>query len=56
MNIVWFLLPMALLFGLGFLVAFVRAASSGQYEDLETPAHRMLLDDPVLLKNERKQK
>jgi cbb3-type cytochrome oxidase maturation protein len=44
-NIVWFLLPIALLMGCGFLAAFITAAKSGQYDDLETPAHRMLLED-----------
>ncbi len=45
MNIIWFLLPIALAMGGGFLAAFVFAARSGQYDDLETPAHRMLLDE-----------
>ena len=45
MNIVYFLLPMALLLGGGFVVSFVMAAVHGQYDDLETPAHRLLLED-----------
>ncbi|MCM2280887.1 MAG: cbb3-type cytochrome oxidase assembly protein CcoS [Bdellovibrionaceae bacterium] len=45
MNIIWFLMPIALLFGGGFLAAFICAARSGQYDDLETPAHRILLED-----------
>jgi cbb3-type cytochrome oxidase maturation protein len=44
-NIVYFLLPMALLLGGGFLYSFVISVRKGQYDDLETPAHRMLLDD-----------
>lgn len=39
------LLPMALLFGLGFLAAFIWAAKRGQFDDLETPKHRILMDD-----------
>ncbi len=45
MNILYLLVPMALLMGFGFLAAFVWGASRGQYDDLETPAHRILLPD-----------
>jgi cbb3-type cytochrome oxidase maturation protein len=45
MNIIYFLLPMALLLGLSFVVAFVFSSWKGQFDDLDTPAHRMLLDD-----------
>lgn len=48
MNIVWFLLPIALLFGAGFLTAFIFASLNGQYDDLETPAHRILLDETAV--------
>lgn len=55
MNIIYFLLPMALLLGFGFAVAFTYASRRGQFDDLETPAHRMLLDDDVNnLKNKTK--
>lgn len=47
MNIVWFLLPIALVLGGGFLAAFVFAVRQGQYDDLETPAHRILTEDHV---------
>lgn len=47
MNIIYFLIPIALLLGLFFAIAFVRAAKRGQFDDLETPAHRMLLDDEI---------
>jgi cbb3-type cytochrome oxidase maturation protein len=45
MSIIYILLPIALLLGFGFLAAFIQASSSGQYDDLDTPAHRILLDD-----------
>ncbi len=45
MNIIILLLPIALLLGLGFLFAFIWGVSRGQFDDLETPAHRMLLPD-----------
>ena len=45
MNIVMLLLPIALLLGFGFLAAFIWGVSRGQFDDLETPAHRVLLPD-----------
>ena len=45
MNIIFFLLPLALLLGGTFLVGFIWMAKRGEFDDLETPAHRMLLDD-----------
>ena len=45
MNIVDFLLPLALALGGTFAVLFAISVRSGQYDDLETPAHRILLED-----------
>ncbi|MFO1519832.1 MAG: cbb3-type cytochrome oxidase assembly protein CcoS [bacterium] len=45
MNIVYLLLPLALLLAATFVGAYVWCAKSGQYEDLTTPAHRILLED-----------
>lgn len=47
MNIISFLIPCALFLGIGFGVSFILATAFGQFEDLETPAHRMLLDDEL---------
>jgi cbb3-type cytochrome oxidase maturation protein len=46
-NIIYFLLPIALLLGLSFAAAFVFSSLRGQFDDLETPAHRLLLDDEI---------
>lgn len=51
MSILILMIPMALLLGLGFLGAFLYGVGSGQFDDVETPAHRILSDD---LKNTRK--
>lgn len=48
MSIVTLLLPVALLLGFGFLIAFIVSTLGGQYDDLETPAHRVLLDEEVV--------
>lgn len=45
MNILILMIPMALLLGVGFISAFLWANSQGQFDDLETPAHRILKDD-----------
>lgn len=46
MSILALMIPMALILGLGFTAAFYWAAARGQFDDVETPAHRILLDDP----------
>lgn len=48
MNILYFLLPIALALGGGFLISFIVAAMKGQFDELETPAHRMLFDDELV--------
>lgn len=50
MEIIMVLLPLALLLGGFFLGAFIWSAKKGQYDDLETPGFRMLLDDKKISK------
>ncbi len=45
MNIVFLLLPFALFLALGFVLSFIWCSKNGQYDDLETPAYRILLDE-----------
>lgn len=45
MSIVFLLVPIAVALAGGFLIAFIRESSRGEFEDLETPAHRMLIDE-----------
>lgn len=40
-----FLIPIALLMGLAGLAAFFWAMRSGQYDDIDGAAHRILIDD-----------
>lgn len=40
-----FLIPVAVLMGLVGLIAFFWSLKSGQYEDLEGAAHRILIDE-----------
>ena len=48
MSVLLALIPLALLLGLGAVIAFVWAVRSGQLDDLDTPALRVLLDDERL--------
>ena len=42
-----FLILVSLLLAAGFLIAYLRASSSGQFDDDYTPAIRMLFDDTI---------
>ena len=45
MSVMIMLLVLGFLIAGGFLVAFLWAMNSGQFEDVETPSIRMLNDD-----------
>jgi len=45
MNMLWLLIPVSLLLGTIGLAAFFWSMGSGQYEDLEGAAERILFDD-----------
>jgi cbb3-type cytochrome oxidase maturation protein len=51
MNVLVYLVPLALALGLGALFAFLWSLNSGQYDDLDGSAARILSDDDI----ERKQ-
>lgn len=45
MDILYLLIPLAVVIMVIAVAAFMWAVRSGQYEDLEGPAHRILMDD-----------
>jgi cbb3-type cytochrome oxidase maturation protein len=45
MDILYLLIPLGMVFLALVIVAFLWAVKSGQYEDLDGPAHRILMDD-----------
>lgn len=47
MTVLLFLVPLAVLLGLVGLVAFMWSLRSGQFDDLDGAAHRVLLDDDL---------
>lgn len=49
----FFLIPIALVLGAAALLAFMWSLRSGQYDDLDGAAERILFDDDVPLKDKR---
>ncbi len=47
MDVIYFLIPLALLLLINAIGAFLWAARSGQFEDLEREAHRILFDEDM---------
>jgi cbb3-type cytochrome oxidase maturation protein len=45
MSVIYILLPLAVLLAGIALFAFIRSVKAGQFDDVETPAHRILHDD-----------
>ncbi len=45
MSVLYLLIPLALLFALGAVLAFVWTVRDGQLDDLESPPHRALFED-----------
>lgn len=48
MEIIFILLPASLILGLLGCIAYIWCVRSGQYDDLETPAQKLLTDDDRL--------
>ncbi len=56
MSVIYLLLPLALVVSSMAVAAFLWATGRGQFDDLETPAMRMLHDDepvPVRIRRDR---
>ncbi len=55
MNLLFIILPLALLIAGGFVCAFVWAARKGQFDDLDTPSMRVLGEDDVALEKKEEE-
>jgi cbb3-type cytochrome oxidase maturation protein len=44
MSILYIMIPVSLVLGFGFVAAFVWGVGTGQFDDTETPPHRILED------------
>ncbi|HFD87838.1 MAG TPA: cbb3-type cytochrome oxidase assembly protein CcoS [Gammaproteobacteria bacterium] len=45
MEILYILIPLAVLLAAVAIIAFILSVKSGQYDDLDGAAHRILMDD-----------
>jgi len=50
MEIIFLLVVFSAIIAVGFLIAFIYSVKSGQFDDVETPAMRILFDDAVIKK------
>jgi len=51
MSVIYFLIGCSILLAVGFLLAFLWSINSGQNDDVDTPAIRMLFDDELTNKD-----
>ena len=56
MSVIYLLISISIIVAVGFLVAFIKAVKSGQYDDDYTPSVRMLFDDELIKNPEKKNK
>jgi cbb3-type cytochrome oxidase maturation protein len=56
MSVIYILISISIIVAIGFLLAFVNAVFTGQYDDDYTPSVRMLFDDELVKKKDRTNK
>jgi cbb3-type cytochrome oxidase maturation protein len=49
MSILFLAIPLAMILGTGLFLGFIWSVQSGQLDDLETPAHRILIDNEEIV-------
>lgn len=49
MEIIFLLIPISLILVVAIAAVFFWAVKSGQYDDLEAPSHRILMDDDEII-------
>ena len=50
MSVIYILITVSIFVAVLFLIAFIKAVRSGQYDDDYTPSVRMLFDDEIVKK------
>ena len=55
MSVIYILITVSITVAIFFLIAFIKAVKSGQYDDDYTPSVRMLFDDELLKETNKKQ-
>lgn len=53
MSVIYLLISISIVVAVGFLIAFIKAVKSGQYDDDYTPSVRMLFDDELKKNSEK---
>ena len=48
MSVIYILITVSIIVAVVFLIAFIKAVKSGQYDDDYTPSVRMLFDDELI--------
>jgi len=56
MGILFLLIAVSSVVAIIFLIAFIYSVKSGQFDDTDTPARRMLLDDYKIIPKEKTKK
>ncbi len=56
MEIIYLLIPLSLLFLVAGIAIFFWAVKHKQFDDMEGPAHRILMDDRELRRNQSREK
>ena len=54
MSVICILITVSIFVAVLFLIAFIKAVRSGQYDDDYTPSVRMLFDDEIVKENPNK--
>lgn len=54
MSVIYILITISIIVAVFFLYAFIRAVINGQYDDDYTPSVRMLFDDELKIKSNKK--
>lgn len=53
MSVIYILISVSITIAVFFLIAFIKAVKSGQYDDDYTPSVRMLFDDELVKKKNK---
>ena len=48
MEVIYLMIPMSIALGVGFIVFFAWAVRQGQWDDVDTPQHRILVEDETV--------
>lgn len=48
MSVIYILITVSIIVAIVFLIAFIKAVKSGQFDDDYTPSVRMLFDDEII--------